>query len=145
MRFLDNEGRLFGLLHPIDAAVILIVIIAAIAGAIIIAPNGGDSQTMEVQFSATGVESYVANSTETGPVPSNSEILAIENKSVSLADNQSESNMELWTRSSVTVREGLYYFNGERIFVGRTIQLDLGNVVIEGTVTNIENTSATAQ
>ena len=143
MRLLDDDGRLLGLLNPIDAAVVFVLVVAVAVGATVALPSDdrGDPHIMQVQFEADSVQSYVIMSTNVGPVPSNNDVLAVLNKSSSPSPNRSESNMQIWTRDRVQVHEGLYYLNGERIFVGKTVTLDLGNVVIDATVTRIVNES----
>ena len=139
MRLLDEQGRVFGLVNIIDLLTVLLAIGVIAASVVVFVPRFLETEEETVvQFQVTGAPDYVADSVSTGPVPSNDDIIAIINKSVRpVAGNNSTSSVLLSARTRVTINNGDTYLNGERIYVGKTVTLDLGNVVVEATVTQL--------
>lgn len=145
MNLLDEEGRLFGVINLIDTFAVLLAIGIVVAGAVVFVPGIFEqNEEITVQVQANNVPSYVANSTETGPVPSNDNIVAVVNKSSNSSmrtPNGTRTIIILHVRILVSSDEGELYFGNDRIYVGNQVTLDLGNVVVDGVVTDISETN----
>ena len=144
MKLLDEDGRLFGVINLIDASAVLLAIGIVVAGAVVFVPGFLEQESneeMTIRFQANNAPTYVVNSTEIGPVPSNDNVIAVLNKSArspTATPNGSTTSMTLWARTRVSVNGGELYFDDQRIYVGKQVTLDLGNVVVGTTVTKIE-------
>jgi hypothetical protein len=141
MNLLDEEGRLFGVINIFDIFVLLLVVGIVVAAGIYVVPNiFVDKEEVSVQFQLDNQPRYIANSISSGPVPSNSNIVRILNKSSTqsrLGQNASTSSMEIWVRIRANSENEKWYYNGERIYVGKQVTLDFGNVIVDANVTEM--------
>jgi hypothetical protein len=133
MRVIDDEGRLFGAVNVIDALVVLVVLAVAVAGVALVTGGGnsGETPTRTVVVDVGQQPGYVADAIEPGPVETG-DIVAVEN-----ATRYGGNDTRLRLTVTLTVTEnadGLPSFAGERLYVGRQLQLDLGTTIVSGTV-----------
>lgn len=134
MQVIDENGFLFGVINIIDALVVLLVAAVVIAGVALVLPGEDEPQeTRTIVFESTQQPEYVIDAVEEGPVPTN-EIEAVESKTV-INDG---SRLRLQVRVNVdTTGDGLPRFKGERIYIGRQMELDLGSTIVNGTVVEL--------
>lgn len=104
-------------------------------------------QPAEIEFLVDQSPEYVYESISMGPVPSNENLIEIANKSNIQRENGTETSRRVQVTARVQVRErnSRIFFDGNRIYVGKSVTLDLGNVVIDATITdmNISGTTNT--
>lgn len=137
MPIIDEDGDLFGVANAVDIIIVIVVLIMA-SGFGFMAVSGQSqpedtilTQTVTVQIEENGTE---IEDLETGPI-SNPDIIAIHN-----IDRRHESDALSKTTLTVQLRinsteEGLPRFDGERLYLGRELELELNADTITGTVT----------
>ena len=165
MKGIGENGRLFGVVNVIDAVgVVLLIALIVSAGAVFIATSSTGNGTenpenvsenatetttptvnrtmMVVRFQLLNDAPYVVNAIENGPVPSNENITAVVGVSrttpVPTGLNNTTSNASLRLRLNVTEQQGRMEFEGERIYIGKHLRLDLGKVIVDAVVTDFE-------
>ncbi|MFC7135289.1 MULTISPECIES: DUF4330 domain-containing protein [Salinibaculum] len=146
MPLIDEDGRLFGTVNIIDALVVLFVFAIAVAGVALVTGGGGgggnttnsETITRTIVFQTTDQPAYVADAIQEGAVGT-SNVIAIENKSVV---ESTENGTDLRLTVNLTVSEtgdGLPTFGGERLYIGRQLQLDFGTTIVQGTVVDMRS------
>lgn len=165
MKGIDENGRLFGVVNVIDAiGVMLIIALIVSAGAVFISVSSTDDRTQNpangsgnvtetttpavnattsvVRFQLIDDARYIVNGIDRGPVPSNENVVAVlwasQTTPVATGINNTTSNASLRLRVNVTEQDGQVQFKGERLYIGKQTTLDLGNVVVDATVTDFE-------
>lgn len=138
MRVIDDEGFVFGLLNIIDVLVVLLVLAVATAGlALVTASNDTGTQSVTVQ--TTPQPDYVVAAIEVGPVPTD-EVIAVKGKAVSQVDN-GRFVAVLEVKLRVSLQGNVPMFQDERLYIGRTLTIDFGRTVVDGTVIDMARTS----
>lgn len=134
MDVIDDEGFVFGVVNIVDALVVLMVLAVVVAGASLVMGAGDDQTTTQPITFETGPQpGYVIDAVSEGSVPT-SDVVAVENKTVRTnADNQTYLVLEVRLVISTT-SDGLSRYDGERLHVGRTLTLDLGETILDGVV-----------
>lgn len=157
MPILDDDGRLFGVVNIIDALVILLVVAVVAAGAALVlspdeppqnagnettnttttpAPNSTQAvstETRTIVYRLENVPQYMLDPIETGPVNASDSLVAVEDVTI-IEENNNTLTADLTVETTVTQKDGLTYYNGKRIYVGKTVTLDFGDVVVKPTV-----------
>jgi hypothetical protein len=142
MAVIDEEGRIFGTVNVVDALVVLFALAVVVAGVALVTGGGGDTETetptRTVVFETGTQPDYVVNSVTEGQVPT-SEVVAVENKRLRPPEgNATGSRLRLTVTLVVEENgDGLPTFAGERLYVGRDLQLDLGTTIVSGTVVDM--------
>lgn len=171
MKGIDENGRLFGVMNVIDAVGVLLavaLVVSAGVGFIAIAPidSGGETSgdeaadaaetetpsvnrtTMVVRLQLFDDARYIVEGIESGPVPGNGNIVAVLGTSrttpVETGINNTTSNASLRLRINVTEQQNRIEFAGERIYIGKEVTLDLGEVVVRAVVTDFEASQKTS-
>ena len=142
MPVIDEDGDLFGVVNAVDALAVALVVLVLAGGVVVLtgasggAGSGTLTQSVTVQ-TTVDVPTEVA-ALEPGPV-ANEQVAAIERvERVSTAENASSGNAtyELDVQLVVgTTEDGVTTFAGERLFIGRSVTLDLETVTVSGVVT----------
>ncbi|MFT4920970.1 MAG: hypothetical protein ACI8XM_000162 [Haloarculaceae archaeon] len=161
VEFIDDNGRVFGLVNVIDLLVVLVVLaVLAARIALVVGSNEPESEpepettTATVEVRISGIQSYVASSIpQAGPLEAGN-VSRITNRTVRPQEVvvQNESG-DLLVRAHprlqtallevslpVTETEGDLQFDGSPLEIGRTVSLDFGHLELDGTVTGIETT-----
>jgi hypothetical protein len=142
MPVIDEDGDLFGVVNAVDALAVALVVLVLAGGVVVLtgASGGADSGTLTQSVTVqttVDVPTEVA-ALETGPV-ANEQVAAIERvERVGTAENASSGNAtyELDVQLVVgTTEDGVTTFAGERLFIGRSVTLDLETVTVSGVVT----------
>lgn len=139
MELIDEDGFILGRVNIIDLLVVLFVIAIVIAGLAFITGGTGDAdqETRMVDLDAGDVPEHVVDSLEEGPAEP-SAVESIDDIRTN-ADNESAVDLELTVTLVVTEdQDGLPQFADERLYVDRSLELDLGPTILEVTVTDIE-------
>lgn len=149
MQVIDDRGYLFGLINIIDALVVLVLLAVLVAGVALVTDAGSspadeETRTEVIVFQTDAYPDFVTDAIEEGE-NGNDEVVAILDKSVTdLPDNESQTGVNLTRarlRAEVVVEtspDGLPTFDGERLYVGREMQLDLRSTIVDGLVVDIE-------
>ncbi|MFC6732713.1 MULTISPECIES: DUF4330 family protein [unclassified Haladaptatus] len=152
MPILDDDGRLFGVVNIIDALVVLLVLAVVAAGAALVlgpdepaspasnnnttttpAANETMTENMTIVYRLENVPRYMIDPIEEGPVPASPSLVTVEEVAILESDNDTVT-AELTVETTVTRENELTYYNGNRIYVGKTVTLDFGDVVVKPTV-----------
>lgn len=149
MQVIDDRGYLFGLVNIIDALVVLVLLAVLVAGVALVtgagsSPGEEPTQTEVIDFQTDSYPAFVIDAIAEGE-NANDDVVAVLDKSVTdLPDNESQTGLNL-TRARLRVevvvetsRDGLPTFDGERLYVGRELQLDLRSTIVDGIVVDIE-------
>lgn len=136
MDFLDEDGNLFGWVNIVDAFAVILVVLFLVAGVSMLASSGQRQPepvlTQVVEIRLDGFSADKAAMIAAGPVPTRG-IVAVENTSVEQVGETHIVRVRVRLRINTT-EDGLPQFNGERLYIGKTLTLDLGDVTIEGRV-----------
>lgn len=155
MNPVDPEGRIFGTINVVDAFVVLLVLVIVAGGALFVLggplnSNAEDTVTTSVGLQVKGVQPFVSTAIAEGPVPTD-RVIAVENKSVRptmvvvKAENgtlyeqphpQNRTVSLTVTLNATRTDDGLVS-SGKTLEVGRVLNLDLGDVTINGTITTL--------
>lgn len=138
MGLIDEEGNVLGKINIIDLLVVMAVSAVLVAGVAFVVSGGDGTESSPeyaestILFRSDGQPDYVVNSIEPGPVPSGA-VVGVE----SIAVNQTEGTNVVWLK--LTVRaivsdDGKLLWGQERLYVGRTVTIDLRKVQLEGVV-----------
>lgn len=139
MPVIDEDGDLFGVVNAVDALAVVVAILA-LAGGIVVLTGGGGADggtlTQSVTVRTTGAVPAGIAALEPGPV-ANEQVAAIERvEQVSPAGNGTNATYELDVQLVIgTTGNGAPTFAGERLYIGRSVTLDLENVTVSGVVT----------
>jgi hypothetical protein len=136
MPLLDEEGNLFGLVNVVDAGAVVFMLLLVVGGVgAYTYETAGDDTPEPMVFQQVVVESTNVSgpvgALRAGPV-STPGIVAVEN--VEVREKGNNTTVRFAVRLRVEQRNGLVYYDGSRLFIGRTLTLDLGQVTVEGTV-----------
>lgn len=133
MRVIDDEGFVLGLVNIIDLLVVLLVLAVVAAGvALVTASPEAENPTQTVTVRTAPQPDYVMEAIDLGPVPTEN-VVAVRSKSVTRT-NESQYIAVLEVRLRVTMAGNTPVFQDERLYVGRTLQLDLGQTIVDATV-----------
>lgn len=151
---IDEEGYLFGLVNVVDALAVLLLVAVVVAGSAFVLQSGVQAQeqashtTVVVQ---TAVAPYVVDALSEGRTPAD-DVRAVENVAVGdrLELNGTDRyGSEAYYRVSLRVElatetgdDGLVRFRGERLYVGRELQLDLGSTIVDVVVVEVSEGTA---
>ncbi|WP_336359316.1 DUF4330 domain-containing protein [Haladaptatus sp. ZSTT2] len=164
MPLLDSDGNLFGLVNIIDAFVILLVIaVVGAGGALVLGDDAADPATnnttatptptptatpqnqtnnttappptenVSVVYRLESVPKYLLEPIEEGPVNATDSLVEVEAIEV-ISETNETVTAELTVETTLTMKDELRYYNGERIYVGKRVTLDFGDVVVKPTV-----------
>jgi len=164
MKGIDENGRLFGTVNVIDAvgiAFLIALLVSAGAVFVSISSTDGGAETapknesvnattteapsanqtpMVVRFQLLDDASYIVEAIDEGPVPGNENITAVVGTSrttpVETGPNTT-SNASLRLQLDVTEQRSRVQFEGERLYVGKEVRLDLGGVIVNGILTDL--------
>lgn len=151
---IDDRGNLFGRVNVIDALAVLLLVAVVVAGTALVLPSGAQSQSEDELQPTTAtvqvtVAPYVADAITTGPAPAD-DVYAVQDVTVTehVQANRTRTNgpdtlrrLELVvTLGTETRDDGLLYFRDDRLYVGRTLTLDLGTTIVDGIVIELEQT-----
>lgn len=133
MRVIDDEGFVLGLVNVIDLLVVLLVLAVVAAGvALVTASPEPSNPTQTVTVRTTEQPDYVMGAIDVGPVPTE-DVVAVRSKSVTRT-NESQHVAVLEVKLRVTMQGNAPVFQGERLYVGRTLRLDFGQTIVDATV-----------
>ena len=165
MKGIDENGRLFGVVNVIDAVgVVLLVALVVSAGAVflsITSTDGGAETSPNASGNATGTGTqsvgqttavvdfqllndapYVVDAIDEGPVLGSQNITAVLGTSrttpVETGINGTTSNASVRLRLNITKRQTHVLLNDNRLYIGKRVRLDLGDVIVTGIVTEFE-------
>ena len=156
MNLLDEDGRLFGLVNVVDLVVVLAVIgiVAAGVGIAVSSPEGTRAVQETIVVETEPLPKYMRTEIRPGSVGIHGdvELDSVEAKGVSSVTctitpkhgtvtcrNASETSLELVVTVSGTQSAGeRVRFNGERLYLGRTIQIELPNTSFPATIVSLE-------
>lgn len=139
MPILDKDGRLFGVINIVDVMVLLMAIAVVVAGVALVtgaepeknpATEETTTETLSITYRLEAVPEFLPEPIEIGPVKNNDALVAVTNKSVVERSENETVTVDITVETRVTKKNGLTYYNGERIYVGKQITLDLGHVVV---------------
>lgn len=152
---IDDEGKILGAVNVIDLLVTLIFIAVIIAGAALVFqstakatdPAGesvNESMTVVVE---TTVPQYVADAIEDGSpvaedVTSVDDVRVVERLEANGTQTKARTQYRVrFTTTFVTQsnEKGLPEFRGKRLYIGRTVRLDLGVTIVDGVVVEIHD------
>lgn len=139
MPVIDEDGDLFGVVNAVDALAVVVVLLA-LAGGVVVLTGGGGAEggtlTQSVTVRTTGAVPAGVATLEPGPV-ANEQVAAIERvEQVQAAGNGTNATYELDVQLVIgTAGSGAPTFAGERLYIGRSVTLDLENVTVSGVVT----------
>ena len=158
MNIIDEKGRLLGTVNIIDALTVLLVLAIIAGGTAFILGTGSQEATPEqpekTQTSATllipGVQPYITDAIPEGPIQTD-RVATVKNKSVQTTEvivQDQNGNLHERThprKQTVTLQIVLNttkaddeaMFGGNPLEIGRQLTLDLGQVTVKGTVTNL--------
>lgn len=137
---IDDKGRVFGKVNIIDLLAVLVVIAVALGGVALISNTGaGTASTHEATFEATvhpSVAEALADRDPTGDVQSINDVTVVDSGAVFKIDepNKQYAVVQFDTVLSTTDRDGLTYFDGQRLLIGQTYTLDVGFAKIDATL-----------
>jgi hypothetical protein len=145
MKFIDERGFIFGRLNVADA-VVLVALAGLVFGTVSLVYGIGQppQQTKGVVVETPPVPDYVASEIQTGPVPS-AEVVSIDQKGVVASDEESVQLRLHVTLSVEQSKDELPKYRDERLYVGRTVTLDLGRTIVDGAVVDIRPTDSSGQ
>lgn len=161
MTLIDEDGNLFGKVNVLDALVIVLVVAGAIGVAgLLLNGETADREPVErtIEVEADGVQPYVADAISEGSVD-DSDVVAVLNKTVEPTKTVVEvENGTLYERPhpnqktvslritvKTTRKQDELLFQGEPLKVGQTADFDLGQTVVEATVTRIVERDGSSQ
>lgn len=142
MRLIDDQGNIFGLFNVIDTLVVLISLAVLVSGAAYVLQPAPESPEVTIEVRVVD-ESFVIDSIETGPVDRQG-IVAVDDverlgpevipENTSMTDPAAA---DVQVTLEAETRDGLLFYDGERLYIGREIELDLGRTILEGDVVSI--------
>lgn len=162
MKFIDNEGNLFGAVNVIDALFVLFVVAVIASGLAFLVGSGGqaeqpvdsgpETRQATVTMEVVGVQPYVANAITVGEVNA-SDVVAVENKSVAATnvivqdkggelhrrEHPEKRTVTLRVSLNSTVKGDDLVYQEKPVEVGRAFTLDLGDTTAKGTVTELNS------
>lgn len=138
MELIDEDGFVFGRVNIVDLLVVLLVLAVAIAGVAFVVGGGGDTEqdTRTVVLDVGQQPDHVVDSIEEGQAPS-SDVATIDD----VATEDANGSVAVTLTVTLLVgenHEGLAMYDGERLHVDRQLQLDLGDVIVDGVVIEME-------
>jgi hypothetical protein len=140
MEVIDEDGNLLGWVNAVDAlAVLLVGLIVVFGGATLIFGSGPTASdptsvtTQVVELRSTGHAADIGSLVPEGPSRT-AGVVAVENRTVVSADGNYTLLASLRLRVN-TSESGVITFEGERLYIGKDLSLDLGATTLTGTVT----------
>jgi hypothetical protein len=134
MRLIDSNGRVLNKINIIDLVVLVLVFgLVAVPIALSTGVSQAPQANQQIVVETDWVPKYVAEEIETGSV-SSAEVVSVDGTT---EVESKENSVRLQITTTVKVdqsADGLPQYRDERLYVGRTIQIDLGRTIIEGTV-----------
>jgi len=139
MPLIDEEGDLFGVVNAVDALAVVLAGLALLGSLALLTGAGGGATegtlTQSVTVRTTGVAGGVA-ALEPGPVAGERVATVERVEQVRSGGNGSNATYQLDVQLVVgTTDEGTTTFAGERLYIGRSLELDLDDTVVTGVVT----------
>ncbi|WP_049898134.1 DUF4330 family protein [Halococcus agarilyticus] len=108
--------------------------------------SNANRSSIVVRFQLLDDAPYIVEAIDEGPVPGNENITAVLGTSrttpVETGPNTT-SNASLRLRLDVTEQQGRVQFEGERLYIGKEVQLDLGDVIVNAIVTDFRTSRTT--
>lgn len=148
MKMIDEEGNLIGRVNIIDALVVLLLSAIVLAGVVLVTSYGIASATniTTVTVSTTVSPAVVSAIEEAEPAPdtgvrSIGDVEIVDTVLVNSTEYTNASRthkvVEVEVLLETESRDGLLYFQGERLYVGSELDLDLTKTVINCTVVDL--------
>ncbi|MFB6141785.1 MAG: DUF4330 domain-containing protein [Halorientalis sp.] len=141
MEFLDDQGRLFGLVNVVDALVILVVASIVVAGVAVLVPSG-DRETRYVTLALGEQPSYVASQITAGDSmpagPQGGNVTVTDVYTTPSGDNAS---VVVRARLSGRLQSGdaggpQFTYGGQPVRSGRQLTVSTPEYTVSGVVTN---------
>ncbi|SDJ69999.1 protein of unknown function [Halovenus aranensis] len=152
-RFLDDEGRLFGLVNIVDALVVLLVLAVVVAGVALLLPSSsGETETRYVTLDLGDQPDYLAEEITPGDewAPERT------SDSITITDvyrfNNAGNGTSVLARAAVNGTEvepedptddPIFEFRGNPLLTGQTYTLVTSEYEVEGAVTRVESDGET--
>ena len=148
---IDGEGNLIGRVNVVDAMVVLFFLAILLAGVSLFA-SGGSAEgepamaTVTVEASVTQPVAVTIDSMQYATSVSVGEVgrMYARDSLLSTTDGYGYSNqrsgfVKFSVDLEVTERDGGIHYDGQRIYVGQTFTLDLGETVTKATVISVNS------
>jgi len=141
---IDQEGNLFGRVNVVDAIVVLFLAAIVIAGVALVTTGGSAAADTTVATVETTTSPAVVSALEEAePAPESGvqfigDVQVVDTVLVNSTEYANASRthkvVELELHLETDTREGLLYFQDERLYIGSKLELDLTTTVINCTV-----------
>ncbi|WP_436926248.1 DUF4330 family protein [Halosimplex amylolyticum] len=141
MAIIDEDGRIFGTINVVDALAVLLVLAVAAAGiALVTGSDPGEEETRHVTLDLGSQPEYVLEQLDTGDTAS----LENEPGNMTITDahfTPGESNPQALVRVEVTgtETEDSFTYGGRTLRLGRTLQFETDEYVVNGTIQSVGN------